>query len=521
MIHRSSIVYGLLTAASTAIIGWQSIEHNRVEKAARAALVNRARDITTTLGVVIRSQRRFGGIVSQERIESALKDLVKTGELKSVLLLNAGGSVVASAGDAVEALVRNSIDEGAHWGERSVTLVNLVDLGTNVVQEGESARPIIVLPRRDPTTGTNMEWRGPPRSRRRPSTAGGTNSVAGTNVSDLAGGTNLEPVLRPPSEFPGPPGPRDAAGRPSFGRPPWMSETEYKALLEKQGLHSFVVVMSTETLRAGGTYDLWLRAMIGSLGAVAAAGLGVAWRNVMKSSELQVRLVRASELNNHLREMNIAAAGLAHETRNPLNIIRGLAQMISKQTDASPEVRTKSRDITDEVDRVTAQLSEFINYSKPREVRRVPVALNSVVRDVVRTLDGDLEEKTIRLTVLGEDVTVDADEQLLRQVLFNLVINAVQAVDRGGHIQVASRKANGSEAVLEVCDNGPGVPLDLRKEIFKPYFTMHKNGTGLGLAVVQQIVLAHGWTIECLANTPRGAIFQINGLKLSQGRTAA
>jgi signal transduction histidine kinase len=139
-----------------------------------------------------------------------------------------------------------------------------------------------------------------------------------------------------------------------------------------------------------------------------------------------------------------------------------------------------------------------------------------VVRDVVRALDGDLEEKTIRLTVLGEEMAVEADEQLLRQVLFNLLLNAIQAVDRGGHIQVVSRKSNGSEAVLEVRDNGPGIPLDLRKEIFKPYFTMHKDGTGLGLAVVQQIVLAHGWSVECLANAPRGAIFQISGLKLSQ-----
>src|SRR5206468_2230492 len=163
------------------------------------------------------------------------------------------------------------------------------------------------------------------------------------------------------------------------GRPPWMSEAEYKSLLEKQGLHSFLVVMSTETLRAGSTYDLWLRAIIGSLGAVAAAGLAVAWRNVMKSSELQLRLVRASELNNHLREMNIAAAGLAHETRNPLNIIRGLAQMITKQPDAPPEIREKSRAIVDETDKVTAQLNEFINYSRPRELRRVALSLTAAI----------------------------------------------------------------------------------------------------------------------------------------------
>ena len=82
-----------------------------------------------------------------------------------------------------------------------------------------------------------------------------------------------------------------------------------------------------------------------------------------KRAELQIRLVRASELNSHLKEMNLAAAGLAHETRNPLNIIRGLAQMLSKQTDAPPDIREKTRVIMDETDKVTAQLTEFINYS--------------------------------------------------------------------------------------------------------------------------------------------------------------
>jgi signal transduction histidine kinase len=256
--------------------------------------------------------------------------------------------------------------------------------------------------------------------------------------------------------------------------------------------------------------------MIGLFGAVAASGLAVAWRTVEKSSELQIRLVRASELNSHLKEMNIAAAGLAHETRNPLNIIRGVAQMISKQPDASQEIRRKAGDITNEVDRVTAQLNEFIDYSRPREVRRGPVPLNSVISDVVRALDCDLEEKTIRLTLLLEDLTVEADEQMLRQVLFNLLMNAIQAVQPGRHIQIVSRKSDPGEAVLEVSDNGPGVPLDLRKEIFKPYFTTNRQGTGLGLAVVQQIVLAHGWTIECLGNTPRGASFRIRGIKLSR-----
>jgi len=243
----------------------------------------------------------------------------------------------------------------------------------------------------------------------------------------------------------------------------------------------------------------------------------MAWRNLAKTSDLQLRLVRTSELNTHLKEMNLAAAGLAHETRNPLNIIRGLAQMISRQPEAAPEIRTKSREIVDETDKVTAQLNEFINYSRPREVRRAPLALNSIIGEVVRALSYDVEEKKIRVEAKGERLTIEADEQLLRQVLFNLVLNATQAVDGNGEIQIVTQRRSATEASFEVRDNGPGVPPERRAEIFKPYFTTQAKGTGLGLAIVQQNVLGHGWEIEVLANEPRGAIFRVSHLKIAKG----
>jgi len=189
--------------------------------------------------------------------------------------------------------------------------------------------------------------------------------------------------------------------------------------------------------------------------------------------------------------------------------------MISKESDAASEIRTKSREIIDEADKVAAQLNEFINYSRPREVRRTVLPLGSVVNEVVRTLSYDLEEKRIRLQVQGEQLSIQADEQLLRQALFNLLLNAIQAVNGAGEIQILAHKSSASEALLEVRDNGPGVPPDRRTEIFKPYFTTQKTGTGLGLAVVQQIVLAHGWDIACLANEPNGALFRISHLKLA------
>jgi signal transduction histidine kinase len=225
--------------------------------------------------------------------------------------------------------------------------------------------------------------------------------------------------------------------------------------------------------------------------------------------------VRASELNTRLKEMNLAAAGLAHETKNPLNIVRGLAQMISRDDHAPPKVRQNSKAIVEETDRVTAQLNEFINYSRPREVRRTTIALGAIVGEVVRALGYDIEEKAIKVEVANDLPSIEADEQLLRQTLFNLILNAIQAVDRGGEIRISAAKRAGNEAMLEIADNGPGVPPENRGNIFKPYFTTNAKGTGLGLAVVHQIVLAHGWDIACFDNAPKGARFQIWHLRLA------
>ena len=490
MTHRRLLVWGFLLAAWTVVLGWQVAEHARVSRTARAALINRAKDISGTLGIVIRSQRRFG-VVSKERLESALKDLVKQGELSGVALLNASDDVVASAGENFEPPPRSVLRTGAVWERQNVTLMNLVDLGTNVTADLEGTNPPIVLPTRDmfPHFDTNRPP-GPPRGFERP-------------PGDDAQRDRSRP---PPNER--------EFGRPRFVRPFWMSEDEYKTVIQKQGVHSFVLAMSTASLRALTSQDLWLRCLVVLLASISAIGVGVAWRNLDRSSDLQLRLVRASELATHLRELNLAAAGLAHETRNPLNIIRGFAQMISRSADAPPEVRTRASEILEETDRVTAQLNEFINYSRPREVRRAALSIETVAADVARALGCDLEDKHAHLQIKAEHVQVEADEALLRQAVFNLLMNAIQAVEPGGEIQVLATKTGPAEAQLEIRDNGPGVPPERREEVFKPYFTTQKKGAGLGLAVVQQIVLAHGWEIHCLPNEPRGAIFRITHLKL-------
>jgi signal transduction histidine kinase len=514
----------MLIALWTGLIVWQVMEHQRVKNAARDVLAERARYVAMTCARTMRNSR--WGIISREFLETNFTRLVSPpefislqlrsrgeGELRSIVLINSAGEIAAAAAATNVAIptAEELRREPPDWDAPIVWLYSLVDLGTNL-----SPDMIVVVPRglytnQPPGSGANGTPTNAPDTNAAPTPAD-TNSTStaltspATNVA--AGATTNPPSPAASAAAPG------GTNRSGFIRPPWMSEDEFKFLRQKPGAHNFFVGMSTEPVHEADSADLWIRFIVGLLGTAAVVGFALAWQSLVKTSDLQLRLVRASEMNLHLKEMNLAAAGLAHETRNPLNIIRGLAQMISKQQDSTPEIRGKTREIIDETDRVTAQLNEFINYSRPREVRRAPTNLSAVVAEVARTLNYDIEEKNIQLQIIMEPFTIEADEQLLRQTIFNLVLNAIQAVPPKGEIRVRASKRNNEEAFIEISDNGPGVPEANRAEIFKPYFTTHVEGTGLGLSVVQQIVQAHGWEITCLANEPAGALFRIAHIKL-------
>ena len=484
MRNRAAIVYALLSVLCLAFIIWQAAEHRRVVESGRQNLMNRGRAITGTLGLVIRSQRIRGGTIFQERLEASLADLIKYGDVNSIVLLNADEKVVVSAGVPLPANFNPS--PGVTWLSDRMLLSDLVDLGTNVFSRSESDRErrAIVVPQPTPSSRTNIIRR---------------------ERSDDADDPDDE---RDESR-----GERRRRRWFAFGPPPWMSREELELLSQQKGLHSFVIALPTRPIDQTASQDFWLRIFLAALALGAAAGAGFAWRSFMKSTDLELRLIKASEMNLHLREMNLAAAGLAHETRNPLNIIRGLAQMISRRADASPEIRENTTAIVEESDRLTTQLNEFINYSRPREVRKAPLDLNRVTSEVVRALSYDAEEKKIEVAINIPPLTIEADEQLLRQTLFNLLLNAIQAAAPGEKVALNARPDPAGEIVLDVADTGPGVPAAQRSEIFKPYFTTNEHGSGLGLAIVRQIVLAHGWQIACLANEPRGALFRITHIR--------
>ena len=514
--RRTGPVYIVLGAIWLAVVVWQTLEHLRVREVAREALVSRGRDITSTLGIVLRSHRRFGGVIFKEQLEAAMRELIRPGDLDGVAVMSPNGDTAASAGTPIEVSAEILQGSGVHWARESLTLTNPIDLGDGPDPDSEDEpRPSIIISGEmvpNPFSSTNrFRRRGDDRDRDR------REEDEERRRRDEAG--NNEPDDRRMRENGGDDddrrGDRRRWIRPPFGRPPWMSEEDYQAVIQRQGVHSFMIALSTQPLRSAASQDLWMRLFIALLTSAAAGFSALAWRNLVKSSDLQIRLVRAGEMNAHLKEMNLAAAGLAHETRNPLNIIRGFAQMISRQEKISGEVKDRSVAIMEEADRVTAQLNEFINYSRPREVRRTAVSLKKLIDDVARALSPDAEDKGVTIATLDDERSVEADEQLLRQALFNLIMNAVQAVEADGQIGFALIDSPDGEVTLEIRDDGPGVPPEMRREIFKPYITTHQKGTGLGLAVVHQIVSAHGWEIGCGENHPSGAVFRISHMKLS------
>jgi signal transduction histidine kinase len=489
---RTPIVSAALIGCGLAVCAWQAEEHRGFERSAKEALIKRGRDITSTLGVVLRSQRRYGLLVVKERIEPSLQALVQSEELESIAILAAAGGPLASAGRPMDLTAEQIQAGGVHWGSRTLTIMNLIDLGSGGTEDGSRASAAIVM-----TDDERRSMRASP-SRRQPDapSAGAEKPAGATKDSTTATAA-------------------DAAARPSFGRPFWMTKEQYDSVIQQKGVHSLVISLSTDEMYQKVRSDLLQRLLVGLL----AMGGGIistfAWRNFGKNAELQLRLVKAGDMNANLKEMNLAAAGLAHETRNPLNLIRGLAQVIAMETQDRPKLREHASAITEEADRVTVQLNEFINYSKPREAHLAPVEVARVCADVARTLVLDTEERQVRLRLPDTPLLIRADEQLLRQALFNLLLNAVQAVAPGGQIEIALTAGDAREATLEVRDNGPGVPVGQREAIFKPYVTMKPKGVGLGLAIVQQIVSAHGWEIVCLENQPRGAVFRISHLRIA------
>ncbi|MBI2394586.1 MAG: two-component system sensor protein [Deltaproteobacteria bacterium] len=223
---------------------------------------------------------------------------------------------------------------------------------------------------------------------------------------------------------------------------------------------------------------------------------------------------------DRLAALGAMAAGLAHEVKNPLGAIKGAAQLLAE---AGPE----STDdefigiILEEVDRLDRVVSSILDYARPRATEVEPIDVNAAVRRTMQILAPAHEDQVdVTVELAGDLPQARIDPEQLRQVLMNLVTNAVQAMGGRGRLSIATTfrrtaratwpvsLANGA-VEIRVVDTGPGISTKVLKNLFVPFFTTKATGTGLGLAISQRIVQNAGGTIEVQTTAGVGTTFTI------------
>jgi signal transduction histidine kinase len=222
---------------------------------------------------------------------------------------------------------------------------------------------------------------------------------------------------------------------------------------------------------------------------------------------LDVRVRRAERL----AALGTMAAGLAHELRNPLNSAT-LQLNVARRKLARPEApdfasARKAIDLAEsEMTRLAGLVQDFLQFARPQPLRLLRADLRSTAEVIVALVAPEAEQAGVTLVLeSGGPVVLEVDDEKMKQVLLNLVRNAVEASPRGGLVTVRV-DASGGQACLSVQDDGPGVPSD--SPIFEPFFTTKEDGTGLGLAIVHRIVLDHGGTVS-VETAPGRTVFSV------------
>ena len=215
--------------------------------------------------------------------------------------------------------------------------------------------------------------------------------------------------------------------------------------------------------------------------------------------------------SERLAALGQLSAGLAHEIRNPLGIIKGSAEMLNQRVQAAePLAAELAGYISSEVNRLSALVSRFLDFARPLHIEARACSITDIVDRAVRAVAANWNGPEIRVERRYERDLPEAavDENLCEQVFVNLIQNAYDAMNlKGGKLRIAiSAGTRGERRGLEVRvqDSGPGIPRELHEQIFNPFFTTKKSGVGLGLAIVSKIVDEHRGTIEIAASERLG-----------------
>jgi signal transduction histidine kinase len=235
-----------------------------------------------------------------------------------------------------------------------------------------------------------------------------------------------------------------------------------------------------------------------------------------KKRELQ-RAFAEMEQGRKLTAVGRLAAGVAHEVNNPLATISTYTQMILRRNDIPGDVSENMKVVMGEIQRIQAQLRNLLDLSRLQSPVITEIDPNSIVKEIVDLVRYEASARDVNLstTLCDDDRTIPADCSGFKQVVWNLLRNALDVQERGGTISVetcfTSGEGEACSFVIVVADEGPGISESNLVHIFEPFFTTKEvgEGTGLGLSIVYNIVKSHGGTIDARNRTPKGCLFEV------------
>lgn len=214
----------------------------------------------------------------------------------------------------------------------------------------------------------------------------------------------------------------------------------------------------------------------------------------------------------HFATLGELATGLAHEIRNPLAGIAGVIEIVGRDLPATSPAKAVVKDVREEIAQINRILTDLLGTARPRASEMRPSDLNTTVEHAVMLARQQVLSKPIKIefTPSTDLLEVEHDSDQVHQVLLNLLLNSVQAIEGSGLVRVAVfGKEDGEDAVITVSDTGRGIPPEHLPNIFRPFYTTKGNGTGLGLSLARRIVEEHHGRIEVESSSGKGTTFSV------------
>ncbi len=214
---------------------------------------------------------------------------------------------------------------------------------------------------------------------------------------------------------------------------------------------------------------------------------------------------------DRLSSLGQLSAGIAHEIRNPLGSIQGAVDILAQNLTPGDPKSEFARIARKEVSRLEKLTGEILQFSKPAPPRQLPIDWWEIVDAACRLCSDQARRHGVEIVRLTESPqgTILVDPEQIKQVLINILINAIQAQPGGGRIAISAKIEEG-ELILSIKDNGPGMTSEQLDRIFDPFFTTRREGTGLGLSISYQLVKNNGGRIWAASEPGRGACFHVS-----------